>query len=78
MSTLTITNGLVGQEAVAKLVEAMQEKKVTHIFPSKVASNNKFRNEAIDELLIDDEGNVLLSIKDSDQVILPQFITVCK
>lgn len=77
MSTLTIEKGLVSQEAVAKLVEAMQNKNVTHIFPNKVTANNAFKNEAIDELIIDDEGNVMLAIG-LEQVILPQFITVCK
>lgn len=77
MTTTTIKAGLVGQQAVLELVGAMKANSITHIFPSK-AKDSKFHNDAIDELLIDEEGNVMLAIKDSDEVILPRFVTVCK
>lgn len=77
MTTKTIEAGLVSQKAIANLVEAMQEKKVSHIFPNK-STDIQFQNKAIDEMLIDEEGNVMLMVEGSNDVILPRFITVCK
>jgi SOS-response transcriptional repressor LexA len=77
MTTKTIEAGLVSQKAIANLVEAMQEKKVSHIFPNK-SRDITLQNEAINEMLIDEEGNVMLMVEGSNDVILPQFITVCK
>ncbi|MFS0905780.1 hypothetical protein AB3N02_22290 [Priestia aryabhattai] len=77
MTTMTIQKGLVSQEAIKELVRAMQEQNINHIFPSKATGNHALSNEAIDELLIDEEGNVMLAVKGSDSVILPQFISVC-
>lgn len=72
MTTSTIEKGLVSLQAVGSLVKEMNTKGVKHIYPKKI-SNRKLRNEAIDEIIIDEDGNVFLLPTNSNEVILPQF-----
>lgn len=73
MTAITVEKGLVSLQAVMKLIKAMQVEGIDQIHPNKVAPNSKFRNDAIDEMIIDDEGNVFLRTDDGEEICLPQL-----
>jgi hypothetical protein len=56
-------------ENVKAIVEEMKAKGLSHIFP-----NRDLQNPDIEELIIDEEGNVFLLPVVGEEVMLPQFV----
>ncbi|AYP68233.1 hypothetical protein PQE75_gp101 [Bacillus phage vB_BcoS-136] len=72
MTTATIEKGLISFESVVIIVSEMIRKGIDQAYPSKVYIG-KLKNEAIDEVVIDDDGNVFLKPVNSNEVMLPSF-----
>lgn len=70
MTTMTITRGLNLQE-VRRLVGEMRKVEVEHITPNKYPNTTTFYNGAIDELIIDEDGNVFILPEGAEAVMLP-------
>ena len=59
---------------IVDLVTGMKTRNVDHIFPDKIVTiTNKFTNQGIEEMIIDDEDNVFIKFADGDEIMLPQF-----
>lgn len=72
MTTLTVKSGLVSMEAIYTIVKEMKKKGLEQVYPNKVIKGN-LMNEAIQEVVIDEEGNVFLQPVNSNEVMLPEY-----
>jgi hypothetical protein len=74
MTTATITNG-VSFDKVKELVGYMVEEGVFQSYP--VQSEGKYFNNDIEELILDEEGNVFILLTQNDEpVMLPHLVEV--
>lgn len=72
MTALMIEKGLISLDVVMELIKNMQKYHLTHIMP--VNEIGVLHCEAINELIIDEEGNVFLQIVNDDEpILLPQL-----
>lgn len=72
MTALMIEKGLISLDMVVELIKNMRKYHLTHIMP--VNEIGVLHCEAINELIIDEEGNVFLQIVNDDEpILLPQL-----
>ena len=75
MTALMIEKGLISFDVVVGLIKNMRKNHLTHIMP--VNEIGILHCEAIDELIIDEEGNVFLQIvNENEPILLPQLANV--
>ena len=72
MTTTTVKNGMVSLGAITKIVKNMMDNGVYQIKPSS-ESDVSYYNPMVNDIIIDEEKNVLVAIKDSNEVILPKL-----
>lgn len=64
----------ISMEEVSMLVIKMVSNKVSQVFPSE---DEKFYNENIKEMIVDEEGTVFILPTDSDEpIMIPAFVSV--
>jgi hypothetical protein len=72
-----IGNGLISFDKVKEIVNHMISDGVDQIFPFE--EQGKFYNEVIEEMVIDEEGNVFIQLVNSeDPVMLPHLVEVAE